>query len=165
MKKANFVKKLQNNSFYWFLGVVILIGLGVWFALNINNGKVDANLQKIQIGGAVIYAEVATTPAQKELGLGNRASLRADGGMIFPFTKLSRPTFWMKNMNFPLDFIWVRDMKVVELTEHVGAPLKSMTDAQLPIFTPAENVDAVVEVNAGFVEYYKIKVGDEVVGI
>jgi uncharacterized membrane protein (UPF0127 family) len=162
MKKDNFVNKQKKYPIYWSLGVIIITGFIVGLALNLNNHKTDTGLQKLQIGNAVIYVEVAATPAQKELGLSNRASLRSDGGMIFIFTKLSRPTFWMKNMNFPLDFIWVRDKKVVELTEHVGAPLKSMADAQLPLYIPTTDVDAVIEVNAGFVEYYKIKVGDEV---
>jgi len=87
-----------------------------------------------------------------------------DHGMIFYFNPPQVVTFWMKGMQFPLDFIWVRDHKVTELTEHVGAPLASMTDDQLPRYTPKEYVDAVVEVNAGFVEFYKIRVGDSLKG-
>jgi uncharacterized membrane protein (UPF0127 family) len=100
-----------------------------------------------------VYAEIAATPAEKERGLSGRLTLSPDAGMLFVFSSPSRPGFWMKEMNFPLDFIYLRDGRVAEIKENVPAAI-------IPIpFFPAAEIDAVLEVNAGFVKRHGITVG------
>ncbi len=127
--------------------------------------NINAGLKELRVASARVWVEEAITPEQKAKGLGERSSLAKDQGMIFPFDPPQKPDFWMKGMRFPLDFIWIRDDKVVDITEHVAAPLSSMTNTQLPHYFPNDDIDTVLEVNAGFVEYYKIKIGDEVTGL
>jgi uncharacterized membrane protein (UPF0127 family) len=62
----------------------------------------------------------------------------------------------MKGMNFPLDFIWIRENKVVDITENAPAETKTIPS----IYKPKEPVDMVLEVNAGVVKKDKIKIGD-----
>jgi uncharacterized membrane protein (UPF0127 family) len=85
--------------------------------------------------------------------------------MLFDFGDNAevRPGFWMPDMNFNLDFIWIDQNQVVGITPNVPKP--SSPDAAtstLPIYYPPSPVNWVVEVNAGWAEANKIKTGDEV---
>ena len=67
--------------------------------------------------------------------------------------------FWMKDMNFPLDFLWLNEKKVIDLTENVPAPIdKDLTN--LTLYQPSEPVNEVIELNAGMVKELGIKIGD-----
>jgi uncharacterized protein len=109
-------------------------------------------LKDLQIGTTRIRVEVADTEAKQNLGLSYRPALPRDHGMLFIFDKEGNYAFWMNGMNFPLDFIYLNDHKVVEVKENVPA-------SDLTPFYPAEPVDAVVEVSAGFVKQNGVAVG------
>ncbi len=107
------------------------------------------------IGGHVLNIQVADTQAARTQGLSGRDSLAENDAMLFVFSNPDKYGFWMKDMKFPLDFIWVRNAKVVEITPNVPVlPLQT--------YVPNEDIDSVVEVNAGWSEKNKIKVGDSV---
>lgn len=109
--------------------------------------------ERLTIGQTVFSVEVAQTAAKRERGLSGRLNMAANQGMLFIFDNPGQHTFWMKNMRFPLDFIWIRGGKVVEITENVFPPR---------IIIPEVKVDQVLEINAGTVQKYDIKVGDVV---
>lgn len=113
------------------------------------------------IGKTPLRVEVRKTEAEKALGLSYRTALGPDEGMAFIYSQPQPVMFWMKGMNFPLDFIWIARGIVVEITDNVPAPT-----AEYPVprtVVPAQDVDMVVEVNAGFVRTHNISVGDAVV--
>jgi uncharacterized protein len=110
-------------------------------------------LKDLQIGSAKLRVEVANTDAKRELGLSYRPALPRDHGMLFTFDKEGNYAFWMNGMNFPLDFIYLNGHKVVEVKENVPA-------SDLTPFYPGEPVDAVVEVNAGFVKQNGVTVDE-----
>src|ERR1044071_5405536 len=56
---------------------------------------------------AQVLVEIADTDQKRSLGLGGRASLAPDAGMLFIMPQRKKPTFWMKGMLIPLDFIWI----------------------------------------------------------
>ncbi len=53
------------------------------------------------------YLQLAVTPAQQELGLGDRVKLPLDAGMLFVYPSSGTRCFWMKGMRFALDMIWL----------------------------------------------------------
>jgi len=118
-------------------------------------------LIEIRIGDLVLHAEEAVTPEERAQGLSDRASMALDGAMLFVFTEERMPSFTMRRMQFPLDFIWVSaDRRVVDLTENVpnpNAPGEERND-----ISPAVNVLYVIEVNAGVIADNGIEIGDEV---
>lgn len=113
----------------------------------------------VQVGKTSIAVEIAKTPQDQEKGLSGRASLPADGGMVFVFEQKIIPAFWMKDMQIPLDFIWVDDTKVVDLTENVP-PAKGTEN--LSLYQPKVPVNNSIEVNAGFIKKHGIVIGDTV---
>src|SRR3990167_28355 len=68
--------------------------------------------EKLEIAGKTIKIEVAQTPEQLAKGLGGRVSFPKDQGMLFLFGRKDFYSFWMKNMRFSLDFIWI-DQNVI----------------------------------------------------
>lgn len=107
--------------------------------------------------GAMINVEVADTPAEREKGLSGRQSLTEGSGMLFVFTAADNYSFWMKDMNFGLDFIWIKGNIVMDITENV-MPVYGKSPN---VFKPSEKVDKVLEVNAGTAARLGIKVGDK----
>lgn len=114
---------------------------------------------KVQINDHVFPMELAVTPKERERGLGYRASLAPDHGMLFLFGVRGKYDFWMRGMQFPLDFLWIADKKIVEITPNVPAPAANEAPVQL---TPKYPVDKILELNAGTVAKYGIMVDDEV---
>lgn len=58
-------------------------------------------------GQQTYYLEKATTEAAREKGLGGRVAMAQNRGMLFVFEKPAIQCFWMKDMQFPLDIIWL----------------------------------------------------------
>lgn len=157
--KKHYAKKISTAAFA-VVGVLIACMM-VAFVVTVTQMPTSASVSpigkaSINVGGSKVLLDVATTQAQQALGLSGRASLDKDSGMFFPFVEAQRPGFWMKDMNFPLDFIYMKGGKVVELKENVQPPI-----VPVPFF-PNEEVDGVLEVNAGWVKDNHIEVGDSV---
>lgn len=122
------------------------------------------NLNEIQlkVGTNIIKIEVADTPQKRAQGLGGRESIAPDTGMLFIFDSSSRYQFWMKNMKFPLDIIYINQGQVVDFLKNVPSPSPQQKDADLPIYSPTVEVDMVLEVNSGYIDTNKINIGDSV---
>ena len=99
----------------------------------------------IKIGGFNMKVELANTPQQHQKGLSSRTSLDYDKGMLFVFENPIIPSFWMKDMNFSIDIIWIdEDFAIIDI-EHSISP-ESFPET----FSPPQSVSYVLEVNAGW---------------
>ena len=84
-------------------------------------------------------------------------------GMLFVFARTRLAAFWMKEMRFPLDFVWVgEDCTVVDITSDVPNPPLGTADSILPTYGPAVPVAYNFEINAGEASRYEINIGDRV---
>lgn len=146
---------------------VILLVTNVFSTFSINKPQTPAILeptkytQKVLVGDAVIFVEIADTTEKITKGLSGRKSLGKNQGMLFIMPKNSYPTFWMKGMFFPIDIIWIDERKIIGIEENVQ-PEPGKKDYDLSLYHPPEPIDFVLEVNAGFVKEKGIKVGDSV---
>ncbi len=83
--------------------------------------------------------------------------------MLFVFEEPGVYPFWMIEMQFPLDFVWIgADCTVVDLTENVPLPQAGENPGDLPRYRPAAPVQYVLEINAGEIESAGIDAGDAV---
>jgi len=106
----------------------------------------------------VIHAMVASTSDQKELGLSNSPSLPADSGMIFPFQYPGDYGFWMPDMNYSLDMVWISsDKKVAGITYDVPA------DSYPEVFYPPLPISYVMELSVGEAERFGVATGTQLV--
>lgn len=134
--------------------IIIIVFLTLVFAFVKNNEAVK-NVKYIEIGGQVIKIELAVSNSEKEKGLSGREELGAGVGMLFVFETPGPYAFWMKDMKFPIDIIWLNeDLKIIYIKK--DAFPESYPDR----FGPAENAKYVLEVAAGFSEKNNLKVGD-----
>lgn len=120
------------------------------------------NKQTINIGGHSFQVEIADTQEKRRIGLTKYKNLPENYGMLFVFKKPARPAFWMKDMNFPIDIIWIADNRVVQITTSVPTVLDNTPNEQIPTYSPTQPVNYVLEIMAGEVKKKKIKVGDKV---
>lgn len=116
----------------------------------------------VTIGQVTFGAEYATTIAVRSLGLSHRESLPAKTGMLFIFEDRHTTSFWMKDMKFSLDFVWIsQDCRVVDITRNVPHPAPNQTD--LPLYASAVPAAYNFEINAGEADKYGLRLGDVVV--
>ena len=117
----------------------------------------------VTVGKTKIPVEIANTASKRQIGLGATDKLKTGQGMLFIFSKKDvMEAFWMKNMKFDIDIIWINDGKVSQIDQFVPAPEPDVADSDLPLYRPFQAVDYVLEVNAGFVKKNDISVGDSV---
>ncbi len=156
----------------WVLLGIVIVGAAAVVSHFFVFGKANPPLAKneVRIAGATFAVEIASTTMEKARGLSFRAGLEADHGMLFLFSAPSIQSFWMKDMNFPIDMIWIGAGKngdgkggyeVLGFAQNAepqpGAPLWGLT-----IYNSPDGTDKVLEVNAGTVAKDNIKVGDAV---
>jgi uncharacterized protein len=115
----------------------------------------------IRVGDASVQAEIADDNAELSRGLGGRDSLARDAGMYFVLTDDS-PRIWMKGMRFPLDLVWINGSRVVDVTPRVPDEPPGTPDSALPIYSPTQPANRVLEVNAGWAQRNGVRPGDQV---
>ncbi len=103
---------------------------------------------------------VAKNGEEQEIGLSKYSLLPKDEGMIFPFKSAGKYRFWMKNMKFPIDIVYIKNKKVVTVFENAQPPKNKAENP--PIYEPTETADTVLEINAGLSKEYGIKKGAEI---
>jgi uncharacterized protein len=112
----------------------------------------------VSVGDARVEVAVADTDMERGQGLSGHPPLAENEGMLFLFDTPSRPAFWMKDMLFPLDIIWLSsDWKVVDITPNL-AP-----DTYPAVFAPSMDAQYVLEVPAGFAAREGVEIGQSVV--
>ena len=114
----------------------------------------------VRVGDKTLNVELALTEEQQALGLGQRDALAKNTGMLFVFKPAEATSFWMKDMRFNIDIIWIADGKIVDISRNVPAPEPNTEPKKLPTYSPNTAIDYALELNAGEAE--KMKVGDRV---
>ena len=130
------------------LAIVTLVILMLIWAIN-RPDQLDAN-------GHKYYLLVAKTTAAQAKGLGDRASMPANQGMLFVFSGEAPRCFWMKDMHFSLDMIWLNHTKTVVAMQNNVSP------ATYPhIFCPDQPAEYVIELLAGQAKAAGVKQGQQ----
>ncbi|MBL7054076.1 DUF192 domain-containing protein [Patescibacteria group bacterium] len=138
---------------------VIFLGLLVifiaWINISANLIKNHNNNYKLKINNQIIKVEVVDTFSQRAKGLSSRKNIPEDFGMFFVYKKPGEYSFWMKDMNFPIDIIWVKeDFYIADIN-------KNIDPASFPAkFKPNQPIKYVLEVQAGFCDKNKIQIND-----
>jgi hypothetical protein len=120
------------------------------------------NTRKLEIGKKVVVEiEIADSDSERALGYSGHAPISFNEGKLFIFEKSGRYTYWMKDMLFDLDIIYIQDNQIMEIKEHVPAPQQN--DGKIAVIYPSIPFNKVLEVKSGFVKKFKIKVGDQII--
>ncbi|MBI2033034.1 MAG: DUF192 domain-containing protein [Candidatus Levybacteria bacterium] len=143
------------------LGLLLFIIFAFVFSQNYLRSKsvLGKNAATVTINKQKFTAEVAKTPSEKQTGLSNKKSLPQDQGMLFVFDTPDLYPFWMKNMAFPIDMIFINKDKVVTVYQDLQ-PAIGLESPE--IYQPDDLSDRMLEINAGLSQKYNIKPGDSV---
>lgn len=142
--------------------VALMAGAAAYFFyFRITNPvEVDSGKAVVTINNSELEVELAKTNEEWTNGLSNRSSLEENHGMLFISDQLVLPGFWMKDMQFALDIIWIRNGKVIGVAENVPAPKDE--EETLETYHPPKAVNMVLEVNAGWSAENEISEGNVV---
>lgn len=109
------------------------------------------------INNSAYKVYIADTDEKRGRGLSNVKSLRDYEGMLFQFDSPDYHEFWMKDMRFPLDFIFINEDTVVDVLKNVSPSTYPST------FSGKKPYAEVIELNAGQIEKSDISIGDKVI--
>lgn len=110
--------------------------------------------ERVRVG-----VEIVDTPALRTRGLSGRADLPDGQGMLFLFETAGVQAFWMKDMRFEIDIVWIRDGKVVGVAPKLPLPKRGVA---LPQYKSPSPCDVVLELRAGAAQRMGLQVGDSV---
>jgi uncharacterized membrane protein (UPF0127 family) len=137
------------------LFVVLFALLATYGGLAINNHHHDTlPTEPLSISGQTYIVEIASSQIEQDKGLGGRVSMQSDRGMIFA-TGESKECFWMKDMRFSLDIIWVG---LNHKISHIESNLSPSTYPKIYCAVGAY----VIELNSGQANAHEMRAGQDV---
>ena len=102
-------------------------------------GSFSVNWTDVTIGEKKYKVECVESEEDKKRGLQNVISIASDEGMLFIYDKPQTVRFHMKNMNFPIDMVFIdENNEVISVYE---------AEQQGKFFIEEDNVSYVLEVN------------------
>ena len=138
--------------------LVLIVAGGIFFGFA-RKGTLPTG--EVKIGEQVFKVVVAKDMMSRAQGLSGREKLEEGMGMFFIFDGFGKYGFWMKDMKFAIDIVWISGNKIVGFQEN-AQPEPTKTIFGLTTYYPPEEADKVLELNTGAVAKYGFKVGDVV---
>lgn len=130
---------------------IIISGLILMSKKNKNQGEVCFK-------GSCLNVELALTSQARERGLMFRENLDLDKGLLFVYEKEGEYSFWMKNVLFPLDIVWINENKEIVFISENTPPC---SEDSCPSIKPGKEAKYVLEINEGGSEKMGFVVGDK----
>lgn len=132
------------------IALAVIIGFGLlWWQMNDQQ-------QAIRLHGYTYHMTIMRTSDELQRGLSDTQGLASDHAMLFVFPSNDTWPIWMKDMNYPIDIVWLdSDRNVVYMAK--DAKPSSYPDTQ---FKPDKNARYVIELSSGTIERTGIKIGD-----
>lgn len=146
--------------------IVIILFICIFFILTRNNiintnketdQVISGVINSVKINDVILKVEVAMTSEEHAKGLSDRESLDADAGLLFFFNNSGKYPFWMKDMNFPIDIIWIDENYTIVFIEKNAKP-----ESFPSLLGGKVQSRYVLETASGFSQKNNIKIGDTV---
>jgi len=111
----------------------------------------------VTVNGFKLVADIAANEAQRTKGLAVKDHLNENESMLFVFSSASNQAFWMKDMKFPIDIIWMDANKTVVHVEHSLDPCPAIGFCKT--YSPGADSLYVLETVAGFADSHNVANG------
>ena len=155
---------MKLRSIVTFCTVIVLLGLIV-FAISISTKLVGRQRSQhlsfetaATLGDTPLFLSFARTQSEWEIGLSRQKVLRVNQGLFFIFKKPDYYGIWMKNMQLPIDVLWLDESSRVVYIKSNFLP-----SSYPEIVKPPTLSKFVLEVPSGFVEAHRIRIGDKLI--
>lgn len=137
--------------------VLLLAGVTVWTRIMPASERTLRHEADVVLpDGTTIEVQLADQATEQERGLGGLNTMKETQGFLFLFRTPSRDAFWMKDMKFPIDIIWIHDDIVVDSKENAPVPIGPIPEE---IYIPEADAETVLELTAGSVARHGLKNG------
>lgn len=131
---------------------VVMVAAGV-VAFTIDTNR---DYSKITLNNVTHTTTVLRTPEELQKGLSGSESLPEGQAMVFVFPRDEKWGIWMKDMNYPIDIVWLDSGRtVVHLVKNAQPSSYPSTT-----FSPSVNSRYVIELPSGTIERTGIAIGD-----
>lgn len=133
---------------------VLILGLSVLFIVFVilylfNLTEHPLKTTQLTINTIPMTIEQALTPSEQQKGLSGRKFLAPNQGMLFNFPKEQLLYFWMINMKFPIDIIWLdKDCRILGAAQN---QIPCLDQQHCPIIPSNKPAKYALEVVSGFV--------------
>ena len=154
---------LVKNIFTIAVVLALLFGIYAWFYARSPEKAAENHAPAfskaiVEIGGREISVEIADEPDEQVQGLSGREGLPENEGMLFVFERPGFYKFWMKEMRFAIDVVWIgADWKIVGVSRNV------LPESYPGAILPPARAQYVLELDAGLAAKYGLKPGDNVI--
>lgn len=147
-------------------GILLLLFLGLYLSAMsavtptrapIGSASLSGSSRTIRLAGQDIRVAVADTDTEREKGLGGKDGLARGEGMLFIFPTDGIYGFWMKDMLFAIDIMWLSADGTVIHIEHSVSP-----DSYPRSYASGSPARYVLELPAGWAKEYTVHIGDVV---
>jgi uncharacterized membrane protein (UPF0127 family) len=118
----------------------------------------DGQIIDVEINSVRLKLVAAVSDSAKAKGLSDTKEVPYDG-MIFIFDKAQNLAFWMKDMNYYIDIVWLSNGRVAGITENIPPPSAAQKYALVKYYSP-QDADVVIELSSGRAKQLNIKMSD-----
>lgn len=130
--------------------------LAAWPLLQADDQN-DLETREMRIAGESFTVELAVERADRRRGLMHRSGLAAGRGMLFVYPDEASRAFWMKNVSFPIDILFLDGAgTLVALTRRAPPCRKS----PCPMYRSDAPTCYVLELPAGTAERLDLDIGE-----
>jgi len=142
------------------IGKIGLIFLAIFFVafVVLQFWQYRLSVEKVFLKGEILNVWVPKTLRQMYKGLGGKKNLEENQGMLFVFGFPDRHGIVMRDMNFPIDIVWLDRGEVVDYAP--GVETEDVPEAQLKVYQPRIDSTMVLELPAGWALAHELKIGD-----
>ncbi len=135
-----------------------LLAVGT-LAFGIQRSRDVDRAHTVSIGTGSVFVTLAETQEERQRGLSGHLGLAENEGMLFVFQKEGTYSFWMKDMRFPIDIVWISNAAAVVHIE------KNVSPSSYPqTYSSQAPARFVLELPAGFTDAHNVRIGD-IVGL
>lgn len=138
--------------------IVFLIFFLLIIFFILKNKREENNFSFALVDNVKINLEIADNDEERYLGLSFRQSIPEYSGMLFLFPEKGIRSFVMRDMNFPLDIVFIEENKIIDIYSNLPFDV----DSSKVLYNSSLPVDKVLELNGGFCQQHNISVGDEI---
>jgi len=136
---------------------ICIAGLTLLLAMALSAG--EKYIKVFLPDGTPITAELALTGSERQRGLMFRDRLDEDQGMLFIFESEEMNSFWMLNMKFPIDILWLDSNKRVV---HIEAGVPPCPREPCPSYPTPSPALYVLELKSGIAMAHKVALRDRI---
>ncbi len=148
------IKRIGLLRGFTVMFLLLLFGVGWWVITSV---PFWMEQYTIAVDDTPIVVEVADNPQQHKRGLSGRNGLARGHGMLFLMEESGTPGFWMKDMKFPVDIIWIDEKGIIVDVSPAISP-----DTYPALYYPKTPVRFVLETESGFIQEHSISIGNRV---